>query len=225
VVPELAGGTLITLWRNFIRHAFGYGAILVVVATGVGGLLVFRMRSQQLGSSHNSLDAPDAGIRWARIITLEMAAFFALALLSIIGGRVLERAELGLDGGFVGWGLAELISMGLGSFGLTANLWAGLLLGFIILVCLIYGLGLASPIFTGLQRIASPRLSIPLESEPAVSVAPATTQSGAALQGLDKKKRRPYVPPEYRKRLASPGEHCQTIAPPRMSISHHWSCW
>src|SRR4030065_2247321 len=52
ILPELAGGMLITLWRDFIRHAFGYGAILVVIATAVGGLLVFRMRSQQLGSSH-----------------------------------------------------------------------------------------------------------------------------------------------------------------------------
>jgi S-DNA-T family DNA segregation ATPase FtsK/SpoIIIE len=213
-IPELSGGILITIWRNFIKEAFGYGAILVVVASTVAGLLVLRMRSYQLGLIGDPSTANPPKIPWARIIALEMAAFFALALLSVIGGRLLERAELGLDGGIVGWGLAELVGMSLGFIGLSSNIWGGVLLVLATLLCLIYGFGLVPAIVKRLQKMGAPKPSVELANEPVVSVAPAAAQVGMSFPGSDKKKRRPYVPLEYRKKLSAPSEQAKNAPPP-----------
>ncbi|MCB2173604.1 DNA translocase FtsK [archaeon] len=40
---------------------------------------------------------------------MEISGFSILALLSIIGGNSLDRATIGLDGGIIGWGLAQFI--------------------------------------------------------------------------------------------------------------------
>lgn len=216
ILPELAGGTLINLWRSFIRHAFGYGAILVVIASTVAGLLVLRMRSYQLGISGNPQAASSPNVRWGRIIALEMAAFSALALLSVLGGRMVERAELGLDGGFIGWGLAELMAMILNRLSLTSNIWGGLVSGLITLLFLVYGLGLVPPIVKQLQKMSATKPISPLMNEPVVSVAPAVTQSGVIIPGTDRKKRRPFVPPEFRKRLNASSEQAKNLPlPPR----------
>ena len=45
------------------------------------------------------------------MIWLEVSAFASLSLLSIIFGHSLERAETGLDGGLVGWGIAEFFGI------------------------------------------------------------------------------------------------------------------
>jgi S-DNA-T family DNA segregation ATPase FtsK/SpoIIIE len=54
---------------------------------------------------------------WVRIIALEVAVFCILGLLAVIDGVDLPRAEAGLGGGIVGWGLARLIGDLLGGFG------------------------------------------------------------------------------------------------------------
>ena len=214
-LPELTGGTLITLWRNFIRQAFGYGAILVVIASTVAGLLVLRMRSYQLKPSGvKGTSSPK--VPWARIITLEMAAFSILALLSVLSGRFVDRAESGLDGGVVGWGLAELVAMILSRLGLSSNIWLGIIFGFTTVICLVYGLGLVSPMVKGLQKMSTPKHTSPVVDEPVVSMAPAGTQTTVSIPGADKKKRRPNIPPEFRKRLSSPGEQAKNLPlPPR----------
>ena len=123
-------------------------------------------------------------VRWGRIIALELAGFSALGLLSVIGGRLVDRAELGLDGGFVGWGLAELVAVGLKFLSLDRNLWGGLVFGLIILLCLGYGLGLVTPLLKGLQKMAEVKPPIPVVNEPVISVAPSVTQTGASLPGV-----------------------------------------
>jgi hypothetical protein len=59
-----------------------------------------------------------------------------LALISALGGLDLERAEAGLDGGRVGWGLATLLSVLFGKVGLHGTIWVTLLLSGIILFSL-----------------------------------------------------------------------------------------
>jgi S-DNA-T family DNA segregation ATPase FtsK/SpoIIIE len=216
ILPELTGGTLITLWRSFIRHAFGYGAILVVVASTVAGLLVFRTRSYQLNLSREKQVGSSPKIHWGRIIALEMAAFSALALLSVLGGRLVDRAESGLDGGFVGWGLAELLAILLNRLSLTSDIWAGVIFGLITLICLVYGLGLVSPMVKGLQKISTPKPTSPIMNEPVISVAPAGAQAAVSIPGSDRKKRRSNVPPEFRKRLNVSTEKTKNLPiPPR----------
>jgi S-DNA-T family DNA segregation ATPase FtsK/SpoIIIE len=215
-LPEITGGTLIIFWRNLIQHAFGYGAILVVVASIVAGILVLRIRSYQLKPTSGTRVSIAPKFPWARIIALEMAAFSILALLSVIGGRSIDAAESGLDGGFVGWGLAELVAMLFSRIGLSNDMWIGLIFGLTLLFCLVYGLGLVSPIIKGLQKISTPKPVSPVIDQPAVSVAPTGVHTGINSPGLDRKKRRTNLPPEYRKRLSAPGEQAKNLPlPPR----------
>ncbi len=200
-LPQLSEGTLITLFRNLVRHAFGYGAILVVIAAFAAGIMVLRLRSSPQGVNGEPREDPIQSVPWGRVIALELAAFSVLGLLSVIGGRLVDRAEQGLDGGFIGWGLAELVAMGLKLLSLDRNLWGGVVFGLIILLCLGYGLGLVTPVYKFLQKITTPKRASPVVNEPAVSFAPAMTQTGAALAGSERRKRRPFVPPEFRKRL------------------------
>lgn len=215
-LPELAGGILITWWRHIIRQAFGYGAVLVVIASAAAGVLVLRLRSIRPGLAGETQLAAPSRVRWGRIIVLEMAAFSALALISVLGGRMVGRAELGLDGGFIGWGLAELVAIILRPLGLVSNFWIGMVVGLLTLFCLIYGLGIISPLVKKLQAVSAVKTTAALENEPAVSVAPAVIQTSASLPGTDRKKRRPIVPAEFRKKLSPTNEPTRNLPlPPR----------
>jgi len=215
-LPELTGGTLVILWRDFIRHAFGYGAYLVVIASVVAGSVVLRARSYQLKPLGEGSGNLPSKVPWARLIALEVAAFSILAILAVFGDRSIENAEAGIDGGYVGWGLAELVSMILSRIGLTSNIWISVIFGMTLLVCLVYGLGLVAPLARGLQKISIQKPPKPIIDEPVVSVALAGSQAGVSLPGTDKKKRRPNVPPEFRKRLTNSSEQPKNLPlPPR----------
>jgi S-DNA-T family DNA segregation ATPase FtsK/SpoIIIE len=216
ILPELTGGILINVWRKFIRQAFGYGAFLVVIASAVAGLMMLRIKANQPGLSADNQSESNSKIPWGRIIALEMAAFSILAFLSVLGGRVVERAELGLDGGYVGWGLAELVGQVFSRVGLTSNSWVMLVAGLITVLLLVYGLGLITPLAKFLQKLSTPKPTHPEMNEPIVSVAPTATQTGSARPGADKRKRRPYVPQEFRKRLESSNAPVKNLPlPPR----------
>jgi S-DNA-T family DNA segregation ATPase FtsK/SpoIIIE len=213
-VPQISGGILLAMWRNVLRHIFGYGAIVVVIAVIAAGMLVLYQHSSPQ-RMRNSLAPPiERRIPWGKVIALELAAFAVLGLLSVIGGRLVDRAEQGLDGGFVGWGLAELMAMGLKLISLDRNLWGGIVFGLILLLCLIYGLGLVPLIYKNLQKLTVAKPIIPLENEPAVSVAPASSQTGPQPGGAERKRRQPSLPPEYRKKLTPSGEPAKNLAPP-----------
>lgn len=214
--PQWSGGFLITLWRTRLRQGFGYGAILVAIAFGAAGIILLRLRYQQLRSSAEIGVAPSYTVRWGRVIAFEIAGFAILALLALLGGRMVARAELGLDGGLIGWGLAELLALILGRIGLSSNIWGGLVFGVIAVVSLVYGSGLIAPIVRQLQKISLNKPALPMVNEPVVSVAPAVTQSGANIAGPERKKRRPFLPPEFRKRLTDVGEQERSLSlPPR----------
>ncbi len=214
-LPQLSEGTLITLWRNLVRHAFGYGAILVVIAAAAAGVMILRLRSSRPGLNGEPGEGSVQKVPWGRVISLEVAAFCLLSLLAVIGGRLVDRAEQGLDGGFIGWGLAELVAMGLKMVSLDRNLWGGVVFGLILVLCMVYGLGLVTPLYRLLQKISAPKHVSPIVNEPVVSVA-AAAQAGAALVGSDRRKRRPFVPPEFRKRLNADNTPAKNIPlPPR----------
>jgi len=46
----------------------------------------------------------------SQILALEGVLFTVTALLSLFNGHLLDRAEAGLDGGYIGWGLAEIFN-------------------------------------------------------------------------------------------------------------------
>lgn len=97
---DLTGGTLLIWWARLLRSFLGWGSLLMVIVTGIVGLVMLRW---QVGGTQN--------INWGRILDLEIAAFAGLALLTVIGGASVQRAGQGLDGGLVGWGLVELMNM------------------------------------------------------------------------------------------------------------------
>jgi S-DNA-T family DNA segregation ATPase FtsK/SpoIIIE len=198
-LPELSTGTLMTFWHTLILHGFGYGAILVVIGWAWTGVSILRFHAPPAGRLGET--QPMKKVRWGQVIALELGAFGLLALFSVLGGRLTSRAEAGLDGGFVGWGLAELVAMGLKLIGLERNLWVGLVLGVFTVFCLVIGLDLIPLLMRQLQKMAAMKPAAPVVSEPVVSVAPSMPPSTANLPGADKKKRRPLVPAEFRKRL------------------------
>jgi S-DNA-T family DNA segregation ATPase FtsK/SpoIIIE len=71
-----------------------------------------------------------------QILALEGAIFSFLTLLSILGGQSLEQAEMGNDGGLIGWSLAGLLSR------FILPPWSTLILFFLIVLFLSIGLGL-----------------------------------------------------------------------------------
>lgn len=99
-LTEMTKGTLINLWANILRLSMGYGSAIIVLTLAVVGIMLLRKRQN-----------PEARLRWGQIILLEIAAFFGLALLALLGGYDIQRAAQGWDGGYIGWSLAELFKM------------------------------------------------------------------------------------------------------------------
>jgi S-DNA-T family DNA segregation ATPase FtsK/SpoIIIE len=128
----------------------------------------------------------------------------------------LLRADLGYDGGRVGWSLAEIMRMLLAPIGLGAPLWSVLLLLPIFLLSLLIGLGLRRP----LMAWASLKAAHPVEAEfgengfgPAVMVAPLPGSTAVASREVKDsretaQKKKAWLPEQFRKnfRIQPEGE-------------------
>jgi S-DNA-T family DNA segregation ATPase FtsK/SpoIIIE len=88
---------LITPWAEFLRRNFGWGIYPFLLLIGYLGVSCFLYRA---GKS--------TGITFGRLLALELSLFGILALLCVFAGGSLVRAESGLDGGRIGWGLTVL---------------------------------------------------------------------------------------------------------------------
>jgi S-DNA-T family DNA segregation ATPase FtsK/SpoIIIE len=185
LVPQLAGGELLVWWASVLRRWFGWGSLFIVMAVGILGFVMLRRRMDNLPL-----------VRWRRVFALEGAAFAALTLMTLLGGSDLERAESGLDGGVVGWGLAELMSI------VLPPVISIFLLVILLMVFLISGLGLGSWLSTRMRLFlaGSRETGIDELTEPALSVAPAQrAEKASAPTGSKRKLVR--VAPEFRKQF------------------------
>jgi S-DNA-T family DNA segregation ATPase FtsK/SpoIIIE len=213
-LPSLTQGKLAESWRMSLKLGMGWGAIFVVAATAVAGLLVLRARFHQARQGKNLNTSALPAVHWGQIIALELAAFLILALFSLLGGLSISRAESGLDGGFIGWGLADLLRSLLAKLSLDHIFWSYLLVLPALFICLFFGLGLAAPLLRQLRRWdQSAAVELP-EDQPAVSVAPASEPTTGGQSGADTKKRRPVLPAEYRKKLPFPQKEEKSSPPP-----------
>ncbi len=95
---RLSQGLLIDQWTALIEKGLGWGAYLAAGLVIYIGILILLRRLEK---------APH--LNMSHLLALEGFVFFFLILLAIFGGFSLERAELGADGGVVGWGLARMI--------------------------------------------------------------------------------------------------------------------
>jgi S-DNA-T family DNA segregation ATPase FtsK/SpoIIIE len=95
---NLTKGTLLTAPIDIIQKGFGWGSFLTAVFLGSLGLLALRRRRE--GQRLFPL---------GRVILLEIWGFILVGNLAAWGGASLDRAQAGLDGGVIGWGLLSLI--------------------------------------------------------------------------------------------------------------------
>lgn len=147
-------GTLLNPWVGILKHSLGWGSIPFVLSLAFLGIICFRHRA---GKS--------IWLTFGQILALEGAFFSLLALLSVFSGAALDRAESGLDGGTIGWGLANLVWPGL------PLIFAGFLFGLLFSLFAIIGLGLLKPIYTLLLNWSDSK-TIPAQPGPSVTKSP-----------------------------------------------------
>lgn len=130
-------GTLISSWIKLITQWFGWGSYFFVIAFLALGVWSFRKRVV------GNIELP-----LSKILTFELGFFALIAFLAVYGGMNLERAENGLDGGFIGWGLSNLFLR------FIPDPIFSIILLFLIILSFAGGTGLLSWFFRKLDRWA-----------------------------------------------------------------------
>ncbi len=133
-MPAFQGAAL-SPWINFLSHWLGWGSYLAVLAIAYAGFLALQRRT-----------AHPKAISLGRLLALEGAYFLLLAMLAFFGGNLLERAESGLDGGIVGWGVAHIVEM------ILPVPWGPILLSILFVLLLASGLGILSALGKWIDR-------------------------------------------------------------------------
>ena len=175
----LSSGVILKQWVILLEKWLGWGSILVVMAISLMGLLAYR-RSQRA-----------VKVRWGQVISLEIAGFLSLAVLSVINGNRL--AEGSMWGGQIGWGLSMVVSRVLGP------IWGGFIIFLLWGLALISGFGLWRAFEAWLLEQSGEKLvsgeGIPTPEIPVVSPLPMDKPVGVG----GTKKPTQKLPPEFRK--------------------------
>jgi DNA segregation ATPase FtsK/SpoIIIE, S-DNA-T family len=140
---NLTGGSLSTIFSQWILKGFGWGSFILIGLIGYSGVLILFRHIEVLPK-----------LNLGRIIYLEIALFSLLALLSIINGLSIDRAIKGVDGGVVGWGLARIVS------DIVIFPLATIIFLLILLITLFSGIGLWGPLSEKLDDYFTRLLSI-----------------------------------------------------------------
>jgi len=179
-LPHYAGGLLLW-WAETLRKFFGWGSYWFVLVFGLLGFWALKRRPE---------GAPPNGRFWLRLLALEVAIFASLALLAVTGGLDPARAEAGLDGGRVGWGLGELLSLSLGPLGVLLVL--GTLFAGVFLIAMIIASGLP---WRAVRQPGARTASRFIEEAPIVIEAPLQGAVSTQLAAP----RKLALPPQFRK--------------------------
>jgi DNA segregation ATPase FtsK/SpoIIIE, S-DNA-T family len=171
-------GLLLTPWAELLSLWFGWGAYLVVIAVGYTGFAVLRREGFSVG--------------WGRLFALELASFLTLALFAAMRGNSLLRAESGMDGGRIGWGLVTL-------FWRLGELWGTLLLFGLWLLALLTGFGFWAVLERWLLKLADENQIG--ETAAQAEVPQETPVEKAESERPARKKTSNPLPPEFRKSL------------------------
>ena len=191
LAPGFAGGALLGT-VNFLRRWLGWGSVFVALAGLLVGMFLLRRR---VGRS--------APIHWGRVFALETAAFVMMALLTLLGGQSLDRAENGLDGGLVGWGLAELFTMAM------EPLLAMLVASMLLVVLLAIGFNVIGWISKAARYVLGDESAFGQRDQvgDGVVVAPVQGAESSTRKKKPARKPSPRVAPEYRKRFRVEPNH------------------
>ena len=185
-------GVLVTPGADLLSLWFGWGAYLIVIAIGYTGYALLRRSTTPLP--------------WGRLFALELAAFLTLGLLAALNDNSLTRAEAGLDGGRIGWGMVEL-------FWRLGRVPGTLLMFIPWLLALMSGFNVWSLIERSLLKLAG-------ETPPAKVVPqPEVVQEEVPVEEEKKektaRKKSPSLPPEFRKSLRVAEHQDKKPAAPR----------
>ncbi len=185
-------GVLVTPWADVLSLWFGWGAYLIVIAMGYIGYAFLRRSTVPLP--------------WGRLFALELAAFLTLGLLAAFNDNSLARAESGLDGGRVGWGMVTLFWR----FGKTGGT---LLMLIPWLLAVMGGFNVWALIERSLLRLAGEAPPVETVKEPEVpeEEAPVLEEK----QEKQPRKKSPPLPPEFRKSLKVAEHQDKKPAAPR----------
>lgn len=186
---ELTGGSLLTPWALTLWRWLGYGSVFIVIAAGMGGLML--MRKQVEGEKR---------IHWWRVIALEIAAFFTLTLFAIMGGTSVERANAGLDGGYTGWALAQLLSRLL-----PGDIFRNFLVVLGLLIFIVLGLNLLPKVEAILWKIAGDAPVTETETHESIpETRPQPITDPTPAQAISSSKKSASLPLEFRKNFKVP---------------------
>ncbi len=125
----LSTGIISKAWTAWISRGFGWGSFILLGFVIYIGLLILLRRIEQF---------PRLNLK--RIVSLEIALFSLLGLLSAAFGYSVDRAHSGMDGGIIGWGFARIFERIFGKI-------IGLIILFLIWIfSTMGGLGFAKPL-------------------------------------------------------------------------------
>lgn len=131
----ITSGSLVDILLSWMRRSFGWGSYPLIALLAYVGFLILLRHLEQFPK-----------IDMGRIIFMELALFALLPFLSVFGGLSLERAELGMDGGVIGWGLARLM------MDIIGIQFTALVYFFLLSFFLISGIGLWKPLLHALDN-------------------------------------------------------------------------
>ena len=194
---NLTGGTLLTPWANALWRWFGYGAVLVAIGVAVGGLVMLRKSKEN-----------PAPFNWWQFVKFEMLLFSLLTLLSQIGGSSIERAEMGMDGGYIGWVLARTLEALLPWPFLQALVSTGFFVFFLVLT-----FNLGSAIENALENLAGVASPKPASTEESID---GPGEGAIQPEPGRQKNLRNSLPPEYRKKLSPTEDEVEPVVANRV---------
>src|SRR5512138_420644 len=168
-------GLLLVPWAALLSLWFGWGSYLIVLAIAFTGVAILRRGGFPIG--------------WGRLFTLEVGSFLTLALFAAMRGNSLLRAESGMDGGRIGWGLVTL-------FWRVGKLPGTLILFVLWVLALMTGFGIWGLIERWLLKVAG-------ENQPAEMAIQPEVQEEAPVEKKEPeapapKKKSNQLPPEFR---------------------------
>jgi S-DNA-T family DNA segregation ATPase FtsK/SpoIIIE len=167
---SLSSGSVVTPLVAVTAKWFGWGSAVLIIVLVVLGVLSIRIPTGQ--SPHFKL---------IKVLQLEGVFFTLLMVFTILGGTSVDRAEAGMDGGMIGWGLTRLLS------DLITPVGAILLTILLFLASILFGFGLDRWVFhrlgwityKSLKREASPVRIVEPQQE--VAITPAGHTAGAPI--------------------------------------------
>jgi S-DNA-T family DNA segregation ATPase FtsK/SpoIIIE len=176
----LTSGAILTPASAVLTAWLGWGSFLLISALLYVGASLVRRQLER--------------IPWGRVFALEVASLLALGILSALGGNSLVRADAGMDGGRLGWGIAYLAEQYLGVLG------GRTLLVLSFLLCVGAGLGAWAAAERKIRDLAGAGSG---EHDASMEPSPAKNHSAAVPAKSSGRKSRGSIPGAIRPSLIS----------------------